>query len=157
MGTHQKFGSKPWVKLLRPAMELADQGFATDSSFIRRRRSRATRREFPASAALFLRGGKFNRCRVDLAQPDWPKCCGGSRRRGRDGFYTGEDGGADRDAMKRSGGIISTRTSRISGDLARAAGVRATAGITCLDASRVERRADARADREHFERCDLHR
>ena len=30
---HRKYGTRPWVELVRPAMELAERGFVVDTSF----------------------------------------------------------------------------------------------------------------------------
>ncbi len=104
---HRKYGSKPWAELLQTAIALADTGFAIDTAFSDDDEDGAHRlARDSASAALFLRNGRFlpigSRWRA-------PKLAATLRRiaqSGRDGFYTGETADHIVAAMKQGGGII---------------------------------------------------
>jgi gamma-glutamyltranspeptidase/glutathione hydrolase len=107
---HRKYGSRPWAELVQPAIDLAERGFPVDSAF--REDGDSSVKRFvrdSASAALFLRGGKF------IAEGDtWraPELGAVLRRiaeKGRDGFYTGLTAERIVAGMKRAGGIISMK------------------------------------------------
>jgi len=105
---HQKFGSKPWAQLLQPAIDLADHGFATDSAFMPGDGDRARLAQFPASAALFVPGGKAIALGSTWRNPDLAETLRRIAAQGRDGFYTGKTAELIAKEMQRSAGIIST-------------------------------------------------
>jgi gamma-glutamyltranspeptidase/glutathione hydrolase len=105
---HRKYGTKPWRELVRPAMELAERGFAIDTSFTDDDEDGAARlAKDSASAALFLRAGKFVAVGDTWRAPELAAVLRRIAERGRDGFYKGETADLIVAAMKRSGGIIS--------------------------------------------------
>ena len=105
---HQKYGTRPWSELVRPAMELAERGFAIDTAFTDDGEYGASRlTNDSASAALFLRNGKFVAVGDTWRAPELAAVLRRIAERGRDGFYTGETADLIVAAMKRSGGIIS--------------------------------------------------
>src|SRR4029450_13428450 len=105
---HRKYGSMPWSDLVRPAMELAERGFAIDTSFADDDESGAERlTNDSASAALFLRNGKFVAVGDTWRAPELAAVLRRIAERGRDGFYKGETADLIGAAMKKSGGIIS--------------------------------------------------
>jgi gamma-glutamyltranspeptidase/glutathione hydrolase len=105
---HRKYGTRPWSELVRPAMELAERGFAIDTSFADDDEGGAERlAKDSASAALFLRNGKFVAVGDTWRAPELAAVLRRLAERGRDGFYKGETADLIVAAMKRSGGIIS--------------------------------------------------
>jgi gamma-glutamyltranspeptidase/glutathione hydrolase len=105
---HRKYGTRPWSELVRPAMELAERGFAIDTSFTDDDENGAERlAKDSASAALFLRSGKFVAVGDTWRAPELAAVLRRIAERGRDGFYQGETADLIVAAMKRSGGIIS--------------------------------------------------
>ena len=105
---HRKYGTRPWSELVRPAMELAERGFAIDTSFTDDEEDGAARlAKDSASAALFLRNGKFVAVGDTWRAPELAAVLRRIAERGRDGFYKRETADLIVAAMKRSGGIIS--------------------------------------------------
>ena len=105
---HRKYGSKPWAELLQTAIALADTGFAIDTAFSDDDEDGAHRlARDSASAALFLRNGKFLPIGARWRAPKLAAALRRIAQSGRDGFYTGETASYIVAAMKQSGGIIS--------------------------------------------------
>ena len=105
---HRKYGIKPWADVVRPAIELAEQGFVIDSAFTDDDEGGAHRLALDsASAALFLRDGRFRTTGDTWRAPELAAVLRRIGSRGRDGFYTGETADLIVAAMKRGGGIIS--------------------------------------------------
>ena len=105
---HRKYGTKPWSELVRPAIELAERGFVIDTSFTDDDEGGAERlAKDSASAALFLRNGKFVAVGDTWRAPELAAVLRRIAERGRDGFYKGETADLIVAAMKKSGGIIS--------------------------------------------------
>ena len=105
---HRKYGTRPWSELVLPAMELAERGFAIDTSFTDDDEDGAERlAKDSASAALFLRDGKFVAIGTSWRAPELAAVLRRIAEQGRDGFYKGETADLIVAAMKRSGGIIS--------------------------------------------------
>ena len=105
---HEKFGSKPWAQLLQPAIDLAEKGFVADSAFSPGDVDGARLAKFPASAALFVPGGKTVAYGATWRNPDLAATLRRIAEHGRDGFYTGETATLIAKEMQRSAGIIST-------------------------------------------------
>jgi len=111
---HRKYGTKPWAELLRPAIDLAEKGFAVDTAFTEDSDSAADRlSKDSASAALFMREGRFIAPGTQWRAPELAALLRRIAERGRDGFYTGETAELITAAMRKSGGIITLQ------DLAR--------------------------------------
>ncbi len=105
---HRKFGRRPWAELVQPAITLAQQGFAIDSAFSDDDEDGAHRLvRDPASAALFLRNGKFPPLGSQWRAPELAAVLQRIASRGRAGFYEGETARLIVRAMQASGGIIS--------------------------------------------------
>ncbi|MGV4928480.1 gamma-glutamyltransferase (plasmid) [Streptomyces sp. BHT-5-2] len=67
----KKWGSRPLAQVLRPAEKLAADGFTVDPTFRRQTADNEARfRDFPATAALFLPGGKLPVVGSTLKNPD---------------------------------------------------------------------------------------
>lgn len=104
---HRKYGSRPWAELVQPAIDLAANGFLIDSAFTDDDEEGANRlSKNPASAALFLRDGRFRRVGDTWRAPDLAAVLRRIAQHGRDGFYTGETADLLVTAMRTSGGII---------------------------------------------------
>lgn len=107
---HAKFGKKPWRELLQPAIDLAEQGFSTDSAFIEDLETDGKRlARFPGSAALFAPGGKAIGLGTRWRNPDLGKTLRRIAEHGRDGFYSGATAQLIVAEMSRSKGIISRK------------------------------------------------
>jgi gamma-glutamyltranspeptidase/glutathione hydrolase len=105
---HRRYGSKPWRELLQPAIDLADSGFIADSAFVEDLHGDSVRlARFPASAALFIPGGRLVPVGATWRNPSLAAALRRIADQGRDGFYTGETAKLIVAEMKRSGGIIS--------------------------------------------------
>jgi gamma-glutamyltranspeptidase/glutathione hydrolase len=105
---HRKYGSRPWQELVRPAMDLAEKGFGIDTAFSDDDEGGAARLALDsASAALFLRNGRFVAVGDTWRAPELGAVLRRIAERGRDGFYVGETADLIVAAMKRSGGRIS--------------------------------------------------
>jgi gamma-glutamyltranspeptidase/glutathione hydrolase len=103
---HQRYGSQPWRELVEPAIALAE-GFE-----VRERQARSLRHyaeqlaEYPATAAIFLRGGAAPGVGDTLVQLDLAATLRRIQQQGRDGFYSGATAGLIVAEMQRHGGLI---------------------------------------------------
>lgn len=105
---HRKYGSKPWAELVQPAIVLAESGFTIDTAFTDDGEGGAARlARDSASAALFLRDGRFVAVGDTWRAPELAAALRRIAEEGRDGFYRGETAALIVAAMKRGGGIIS--------------------------------------------------
>ena len=107
---HQKLGSKPWADLVQPAIRLAEEGFVVDdyaATVIKEEAERLAR--YPASAALYLPGGKPLASGARLKNPQLARSLRRIAEQGRDGFYKGETAGLILAEMKRGKGIITAQ------------------------------------------------
>jgi gamma-glutamyltranspeptidase/glutathione hydrolase len=104
---HARHGSLPWKDLVAPAARLAEEGFAVDAELAK---SVADERDnlalFPASAALFLPGGKPLEKGATWKNPDLAKTLRRIAEKGPREFYEGETAALTLAEMKRGGGII---------------------------------------------------
>ncbi|HEY7284475.1 MAG TPA: gamma-glutamyltransferase [Vicinamibacterales bacterium] len=104
---HQKFGTKPWADLIKPAVALAERGFPVDADFSSAIADDVKRlSKFPASAALFLPGGSAPQEGSTWSAPDLAQVLKRIAVGGRDGFYKGETAALVAAEMKNSGGIM---------------------------------------------------
>jgi hypothetical protein len=105
---HRKYGTKPWADLVQPAVELAERGFVVDTAFSEDSEEATTRlAKDSASAALFLRDGRFVAPGTRWRAPELAAVLRRIAEKGRDGFYSGETAASIVAAMQKSGGIIS--------------------------------------------------
>jgi len=106
---HKRFGSLPWAKLLQPAVDLAQNGFAVRPRFLVSMDSSMVRKlsAVPASAAQFLtRQGEPPQVGDTLRQPDLAATLRLIQKEGPDGFYKGRTADLIVAEMKRGHGII---------------------------------------------------
>ena len=104
---HARFGARPWRELLAPAIALARDGFPVDDAFAKSVAAEAAMLgRFPASAALFLPGGKPLAAGATFRDPDLARVLERVAASGARGFYEGETAAAVAAEMKRGGGIV---------------------------------------------------
>jgi gamma-glutamyltranspeptidase / glutathione hydrolase len=103
----RKYGKKPWADLVRPAAELAAQGFPL--SYAQARSLQGAARSlgrFPESNRIFLRGGKFYEPGETFVQPDLGRTLDRIMRLGAKDFYEGETARILARDMQEHGGLI---------------------------------------------------
>jgi gamma-glutamyltranspeptidase/glutathione hydrolase len=87
------WGSKRLPQVLAPAEKLARNGFTVDDTFRQQTKDNESRfRDFPATAKLFLPGGKPPRTGSTLRNPDLAATYGTLRREGIGALYNGPIG-----------------------------------------------------------------
>lgn len=105
---HQRYGTLYWNHLLIPAVRLAEEGFEADTSFCEAIRDEADRlARFPASADLFLPGGRPVEPGSVWRNPDLAAVLRRISAEGPAGFYEGETADLIVGDMKKGGGLIS--------------------------------------------------
>lgn len=105
---HRTLGSKKktWKELLAPAIKLAREGFVVDEAYLSTLEVGAKRLEkHPASAALFLPGGKLPAKGSTFKNPDLATVLERIEK-GPAGFYEGPTAAAIAQQMKEEGGLI---------------------------------------------------
>ncbi|HEX7239582.1 MAG TPA: gamma-glutamyltransferase [Longimicrobiaceae bacterium] len=103
---HRRFGSLPWAELVQPSVNLAE-GIVVHERLAASLRAYEERlRRFPATAAVFLPGGRAPRVGDRLAQADLAETLRRVAREGKDGFYRGRTAEMIEAEMRRGGGIM---------------------------------------------------
>jgi gamma-glutamyltranspeptidase/glutathione hydrolase len=103
---HRRFGSLPWAELVQPAVNLAE-GIVVHERLAGSLRSYAERfQRFPATAAVFLPGGRAPRVGDRWVQRDLAETFRRIARDGKDGFYRGRTAELVEAEMRRGGGLI---------------------------------------------------
>lgn len=88
-----RWGTKSLAQVLRPAQRLARDGFTVDETFRSQTADNAERfADFPASAQLFLPGGKLPEVGSTLTNPDLARTYGLLAKEGVDAVYRGDIG-----------------------------------------------------------------
>jgi gamma-glutamyltranspeptidase / glutathione hydrolase len=103
---HRRFGSLPWAELVQPAVALAEgivvhERLATSLNTYQERL-----RRYPATAAVFLPGGRAPRVGERLVQRDLAETLRRVAAEGADGFYRGRTAELVEAEMRRGGGIM---------------------------------------------------
>ncbi|WP_405746070.1 gamma-glutamyltransferase [Streptomyces sp. NBC_01525] len=89
----RKWGSRSLGQVLRPARDLAERGFTVDETFRKQTAQNEARfRDFPATADLFLPGGKLPVVGSTMKNPDLARTYDELSRRGVDALYRGDLG-----------------------------------------------------------------
>jgi len=102
-----RFGRLPLARVMAPAIRLAEEGFAAESSLmLGLRRDSARFARYPSSVAAFFPGGSAPAYRARFRQPDLARTLRRIADRGAPGFYEGETATLVEAEMKRDGGII---------------------------------------------------
>lgn len=104
---HRSYGKLPWEQLVRPAVDLAEEGFVLTQALARSLAALVERsQQYPATIEAFSRSGESYAAGETLRQPDLAGTLGRIMRHGRDGFYRGETARLIAAAMRRGGGMI---------------------------------------------------
>lgn len=102
---HERFGTLPWSRLIRPALRLAREGFEVDSAFRAGIAGEVDRlRRFPASARKWLPGGEPPRPGEVFRQPDLARVLRAVADSGPSAFYRGWIADSVATEMERGGG-----------------------------------------------------
>lgn len=105
---HRRYGRLPLATVLAPAIALAANGFEmTVPLSVAIARSRDKLARFPATAEIFLRGGRAPLPGERFVQADLARTYETLARDGLESFYRGEIGQALVAEMERAGGILS--------------------------------------------------
>ena len=103
----RKFGSRPWAGLVRPAVELAEQGFPLSYAQAQSLRANAGGLgKFAESKRIFLRDGAFYDAGDVLVQPELARTLQRIERLGAREFYEGETARLLAEDMQAHGGLI---------------------------------------------------
>jgi gamma-glutamyltranspeptidase/glutathione hydrolase len=106
---HQKYGSKPWKKLVQPSVDLARKGFPISWELARSLTSPDTESrlaQFPESKRIFLNKGEHYRVGDKLVQPELGRTLKRIRDKGAAGFYEGQTARLLAEDMRAHGGLI---------------------------------------------------
>jgi gamma-glutamyltranspeptidase/glutathione hydrolase len=103
----KKYGRKPWVDVVAPAVELAEKGFAVSYGFAKSLGGSDGRLgQFPESKHIFLRDGKPYEAGETFAQPELARTLRRIREQGARDFYEGETAHLLAADMERHGGLV---------------------------------------------------
>jgi len=101
-----KYGTRPWVELLTPALKLARDGFPVSDELAHDLANNGRLSLFPESKRIFQRNGNLFKSGETLRQVDLAKTISRLRAEGPDEFYVGQTAQLIVDDMKRHGGLI---------------------------------------------------
>ena len=103
----EKFGSLPWAELVRPAMQLAREGFSLSQALVRSLEDQSELLStFPESRRIFLRNGDFYRQGECFRQPELAHTLELIAQQGAKAFYQGEVADRIIKDMRENGGNI---------------------------------------------------
>ena len=104
---HEDYGKLSWERLVRPAVDLAGEGFVLGGNLARSLRGVVERyARYPATVDAFSRDGEAYSPGDLLRQPDLARTLTRIMEQGRDGFYRGETARLLAAEMRRGGGLI---------------------------------------------------
>lgn len=103
----ERFGSRPLAELLMPAIDLAERGFPVSDSFLAHLTKHAPLlQRYPASAALFLPGGRLPKRGERFVQKDLAATLRRIAAVGPDDFYCGQIAREMAAGLARAGAIL---------------------------------------------------
>ncbi|MGA7751646.1 MAG: gamma-glutamyltransferase [Candidatus Sulfotelmatobacter sp.] len=105
---HKKYGHQPWAELVKPAVNLATNGFSVshDQEYSwKNKYSEARLSQFPDSKRIFLKGGAYYGWQETFRQPELARTLDRIARLGASDFYDGETAHLVAAAMKEHGGL----------------------------------------------------
>lgn len=106
---HSKYGTKPWISLVGPAVKLARDGYPLSygqAEQLKGERTAQRLSKFPESKRIFLKGGAFYEPDDVFQQPDLARTLDRIARNGPDEFYKGQIAANFAAEMKKNGGLI---------------------------------------------------
>lgn len=104
---HQKYGRKSWAELLKPAIDLATNGFPVSHWQVESwKASNSLLAQFPESKHIFLKDGAYYDWRENFRQPDLARTLQRIAHLGANDFYEGETARLLAKAMKENDGLI---------------------------------------------------
>ncbi|OQX84709.1 MAG: gamma-glutamyltransferase [Candidatus Latescibacteria bacterium 4484_7] len=104
---HERFGSIPWLQLLRPSIDLARNGFEVSAELAASLNSLERYSErFPGLKKFYMVGGKHIEEGDTLRQPRLARTLELIAAEGKSAFYQGRVAGMIADEMKMGGGLI---------------------------------------------------
>jgi gamma-glutamyltranspeptidase/glutathione hydrolase len=105
---HKKYGHKPWAELIKPAVDLATNGFPFSDwpMLVYREEASSDLSRFPETKRIFLKGGAFYDWQETFRQPDLGQTLDRIARLGARDFYDGETAHLLAAAMQKNGGLI---------------------------------------------------
>lgn len=102
----EKYGTRPWRELVKPAQRLAAKGFLVPYGLAEQLKENKRLPQFTESERIFLDGGRFFRQGDLLRQPELAATLKRIAKRGPDEFYMGETARLIAADMERNGGLI---------------------------------------------------
>ncbi len=103
----KKYGQQSWASVLRPAIELASNGFPVSHWMMQSLRGSAeSLSQFPDSKRIFLKDGAFYDWNEILRQPDLARTLERIAHQGAKDFYEGETARLIAREMEKNGGLI---------------------------------------------------
>jgi len=103
---HEKYGSRPWKRLVEPAVELAKEGFPVSWGLAQAFRHSSRLPLFAESKRVFLNRARFYEMGDAFRQPDLAATLSRIAENGPAEFYEGRTARLIAEDMKRNGGLI---------------------------------------------------
>jgi gamma-glutamyltranspeptidase/glutathione hydrolase len=104
---HKRYGHKPWIELLKPAIALAASGFPVSHAQVDSwMRYNSLLSRFPGSKRIFLKGGAYYGWQETFRQPELARTLDRIARLGANDFYEGQIARLLTDAMTAQGGLV---------------------------------------------------
>ena len=105
---HKKYGHKPWAELVKPAIDLANNGFPFSAwpMLMYREQFNSQLSKFPETKRIFLKGGNFYNWQETFRQPELGRTLERIARLGASDFYDGETAHLLAAGMQANGGLI---------------------------------------------------
>ena len=104
---HKAYGKLPWAEVLRPAIELAEDGFIADEEFVWLLDVLKDRLDFPSTRSVFFPGGRAPLPGELFKQPDLARTLKRVAVEGANVFYKGDIALKIADFYGKNGGILS--------------------------------------------------